>query len=97
MLKVLIRVSACVENLIDDINIRWDIVRNNTRHYLKPGINPREKLTTITLRVLFWKSPYAPCSVLIGFENLMHKEDWMERGKKERNYTGKETVSRLRI
>ena len=96
MLKVLIRVSACVENLIDDINIRWDIVRNNTRHYLKPGINPREKLTTITQRVLFRKNPYAPCSVLIGFENLMHKEDWMERGK-ERNCTGKETVSRLRI
>ena len=48
VLKTVNLCSACVKNLAGDINLYRTIVRNNTPHYLKPEINPRKKLTTIT-------------------------------------------------
>ena len=85
---------ACAENLVGDVNLYCVIVRHIIPpHYLKPEINPREKLTTITLCAWFVYTQSSIVNLSRVYEEQYRKE---QRKRKERRERERERRSDVR-
>ena len=76
---------ACAENLVGDVNLYCVIVRHIIPpHYLKPEINPREKLTTITLCAWFVYTQSSIVNLSRVYEEQYRKEQRKRKERRER-------------